>query len=225
MRGIFNAIAKRTNVYVFSGMIRNFFLGVSCYRDLDIVVDSTCVVLDILRNTEDEINVRINSFGGIKIRMQNLTIDLWELSNTWGIRNGNMPLSPQSLLKSAFFNFSAIVFAFNETKFYYDDAFVDFLETRIMDVVYPENPNVPLCIINTLYYREKYGFGVAIRMSQWIVEKYTSLKHNNKCKNIFDNVQMLHFSKIIVSYDDIKDFILLCFMHCKNRRPIYPKYI
>lgn len=225
MRGILNAIARRTNVYVFSGMIRNFFLGISCYRDLDIVVDNTYVVLDILKQTKEKVDVRINSFGGIKIRMQNLTIDLWGLGDTWGIRKENMPLSPLSLLKSAFFNFSAIVFTLNETKFYYDDAFVEFLGTRMMDVVYPENPNTPLCIINTLYYREKYGFGVATGLCHWIVEKYTSLTHENKSKKKFNNVQMMHFSKIIISYDDIKDFILLCFMHCKSGKPIYPKYI
>ena len=45
MREILNAISRKTEVYVFSGIIRNFFLGESSFRDLDIVVgDVECVI-------------------------------------------------------------------------------------------------------------------------------------------------------------------------------------
>lgn len=120
MRSILNAISLKTEVYVFSGMIRNFFLGESCFRDLDIVVGDVNCVIDAINAATENVDFSINSFGGLKVKIQNLSIDLWELDKTWGIQNESMELSPYSLLRTAFFNFSAIVFDYNKTRFYYE---------------------------------------------------------------------------------------------------------
>lgn len=225
MRNILNGISKKTEVYVFSGIIRNFFLGETIFRDLDIVVGDVECVIDTINAVDSAVEFRINSFGGVKVKIQNLTIDLWGLENTWGIRKDNMPLTPMSLLKTAFFNFSAIVFDYNKSQFYYDDAFVHFLENRMMDVVYTKNPNIPLCIINSCYYREKYGFGLSLKLCEWIFNNYFSLTSNLKAEINFDKVQKQHFSRGVISYNDLKDFVLLCYRHYKIGVPIFPKFM
>lgn len=164
MREILNAISRKTEVYVFSGIIRNFFLGETNFRDLDIVVGDVKCVIDTVNAVDSDVEFRINSFGGVKVKIQNLIIDLWGLENTWGIRKERMELTPKSLLMTAFFNFSAIVFDYNKTIFYYESDFVKFLQNKMMDVVYTKNPNIPLCIINSCYYREKYGFGLTLKL-------------------------------------------------------------
>ena len=66
MREILNAISRKTEVYVFSGVIRNFFLGETIFRDLDIVVGDVesqgdwnyCTELADLLNEE---GININS--------------------------------------------------------------------------------------------------------------------------------------------------------------------
>ena len=225
MREILNKISAKTDVYVFSGIIRNFFLGDTNFRDLDIVVRDVDCVMKIMRTTKGRVDFKVNSFGGVKVKFQNLIIDLWGLSNTWGIKKENMDLSPHSLLKTAFFNFSAIVFDYNNTKFYYDNAFVDFLETKIMDVVYLENPNIPLCIINSCYYREKYGFGLSLNLCRWLFVNYIRLAYVDKRKSIFDDLQKKHFSKIVVSHEQIRELVYLCYRHIKIVMPISPKFI
>lgn len=120
MLDLLNVISLKTEVYVFSGMIRNFFLGESCFRDLDIVVGDVDCVLETIWAIDDNVEVAFNSFGGLKLKIQNLTIDLWKLDKTWGIKKEGMELSPYSLIKTAFFNFSAIVFDYNNECFYYE---------------------------------------------------------------------------------------------------------
>ena len=225
MRNILNIISKKTEVYVFSGIIRNYFLGETSFRDLDIVVGDVECVIDTINAVDSHVEFRINSFGGVKVKIQNLTIDLWGLENTWGIRKDNMSLTPMSLLKTAFFNFSAIVFDYNKSKFYYNDAFVCFLENRMMDVVYVDNPNIPLCIVNSCYYREKYGFGLSLKLCKWIFDNYVSLRSNLKAEFNFDEVQMKHFSKVVISFKDLKDFVLLCYRHYKIGVPILWKFV
>lgn len=225
MREILNAISRKTEVYVFSGIIRNFFLGESSFRDLDIVVGDVECVIDTINAVDSEVEFRVNSFGGVKVKIQNLIIDLWGLENTWGIRKEKMELTPQSLLKTAFFNFSGIVFDYNKSQFYYDDAFVHFLENRMMDVVYTKNPNIPLCIINSCYYRENYGFGLSRRLCYWIFINHTFLASDKKCEEIFNDVQRHHFAKVVISYEQIREFVFLCYRHYKIHVPILPRFI
>lgn len=63
MREILNAISRKTEVYVFSGIIRNFFLGESSFRDLDIVVGDVECVIDTINAVDSDVEFRINSFG------------------------------------------------------------------------------------------------------------------------------------------------------------------
>lgn len=227
MRSLLSAISIQTNVYVFSGVIRNFFLGESCFRDLDIVVGNVDCVIDainVINAMDGYVEFSINSFGGLKVKIQNLTIDIWAIDKTWGIKNERMELSPYSLLRTAFFNFSAIVFDYNRTHFYYEDDFIYFLKTRMMQVVYEKNPNIPLCIVNSYYYREKYGFGISLELCRWIFLNYCTLLRNEKNENAFDSVQIRHFQKIIIPYDKLKEFVLMCYRHLLIVEPIVPKF-
>ena len=95
----------------------------------------------------------------------------------------------------------------------------------MMDVVYTKNPNIPLCIINSCYYREKYGFGLSLKLCEWIFNNYFSLTSNLKAEINFDKVQKQHFSRGVISYNDLKDFVLLCYRHYKIGVPIFPKFM
>lgn len=215
-------IAAITDVYIFSGIIRNFFLGEPYYRDLDIVVKD-CSEITKLLEYNDNIYITRNHFGGLKIKVGRFMIDLWSLDQTWGIKKQGLDDSPQSLLKTVFFNFSAIVFDFNKTRFYYGTDFVRFFNTRQMDVVYDSNPNIPLCIVNTCYYYKKYGLGVGLRLCLWVFINYISIeKMGHDRKELFDKVQMGHFGKVNIEYIVLKDFVLSCYQHFKSRRPISP---
>lgn len=198
-------LSDSVSVYIFSGIIRDFFLKrYEKPRDFDFVIQNYIRpnenISKFLR--DPEVNYKRNSFKGIKIKDKNgLIIDAWILHDTWGIKNkGIKNPTPESLLQTVFFNFSAIAYDLRNRKFIYDNTFVDFLKTRIIDIVYEENPNIPLCLFNFFHYALKFGYKLSSRIINWIRKNYR--------EDIdFDKVQKSHMGKIIYNSEDIHKFL------------------
>lgn len=108
-------LANHNDVFIFSGIIRDFLTGnFESVRDFDCVIKGLPMRnVDFFDYLRDSVNYKLNSFGGLKIKRHNLVIDIWRLKDTWGIKEMKAKLNPNSLIDSAFFNFSAIVYDFN----------------------------------------------------------------------------------------------------------------
>ena len=198
---VLKVLSSHDNVYVLSGVIRDFLTGdYEGARDFDIVLQhgnfKDFDVLRFLRKSERS----KNSFGGVKIRHYNEVVDIWRMSDTWGLKRQNHELTPEALINTVFFNFSAIVYDLNNRKFIFDDRFCRFLQTHTMDVVYPENPNIPLCLVNIYHYRKKYGYHVSEQMARWIKAHYHE-------EYDLEAVQERHFGTVLYSNDLIKNYI------------------
>lgn len=76
-------ISSQTDVYIFSGVIRNFLLGYVYNRDLDIVVKNINR-LKLPAIYRDKIQFKRNSFWGYKLKIGMLNIDAWDIEKTWG---------------------------------------------------------------------------------------------------------------------------------------------
>lgn len=197
----FNEISKTGDIYIFSGIIRDFLTGeFDGIRDFDLVLGSkiprSMLVIDYLRHSD---KYRKNNFGGMKISHKNLNIDIWYLKDTWGIKSEHYLPTPEALIKTAFFNFSAIVYDYNAEKFIYDRPFLSFLLTKTMDIVYTKNPNIPLCLVNIYYYQKKYNYTISERMVKWIKENYSSSID-------LMTIQNKHFGRIIATNDQLTQF-------------------
>lgn len=202
---VLKQISDESEVYIFCGVIRDYFLGrYGNIRDLDFVIKEP-----IKRNPtyikffrERFSTFRVNSFGGFKLIDKNgPNVDLWQLGNTWGIvnRNINVP-TPNALIDSVFFNFSAITFDFKNKKFIFNDNFANFLLNKVIDIVYEENPNVPLCLFNLFYYNKILNLPLADKSRNWI------RTHLHECDD-FDSVQKKHLGKVKYSNIEIKKFL------------------
>lgn len=195
-----NNLTHNDHVYILSGIIRDFLTG-----DFDGVRDFDCVLLKgNIKNAEVIHYLRrstysFNSFGGLKIRRPHEIIDIWRMADTWGIRKQGLTITPEALIKSVFFNFSAIVYDFNNKKFIFDECFCRFLATNTMDVVYSENPNIPLCLVNVLYYKNKYGYNVSPKLKRWIKTHYDPNMD-------FETVQVKHFGVKFFHDSNIQEF-------------------
>ena len=197
-----NCVSEQVPLYVFSGIIRNFLLGYLNNRDLDFVaVDSNKIKIPIslLKN----VSISKNKFNGYKLVYNGLTIDWWDVERTWGILKERMKGTVYSLLNTAFFNFSAIVYDYNNRRFLISDDFCDFLSTRTMEIVYAKNPRIDTCIINALYYADHYEFAIGNSLRKWIVKNYN--------ENLdFERAQMSRFQKVIYPNEMIHSFAILC---------------
>lgn len=188
-------LSKQVKVYIFSGVIRDFFLGNKPIRDLDLVIDGNFDVETLLRN----LRYRKNSFGGFKIEIDNLNIDLWNIQQTWGIKHRRIPVKniEDKTPLTAFFNFSAILFDISESKFICKDPFASFIKTHKINLVFKPNANIDLCVVNSLYYADKLKLELGDTLITYLRESY------NKDRN-YDYVQIKHFGSVLYSGEEIK---------------------
>ena len=186
-----NVLMSKTDVYLFSGVIRNYFINrkYDALRDIDFIIASEVKIEDLF----PEMNVRKNSFGGYKIHIDNLTVDLWMIKNTWALNQGQMKMEfglLSHLPDTTFFNFSSILFSLKDKDFIIGKHFLRFLRDKKLDVVLAKNPYPALCIVNSFYYMDKFKLKMSAKLKQYILENY------RVNIDLFEQVQLKHFGKI-----------------------------
>lgn len=202
VKGLIDWVSGQVPTLVFSGLTRNFLLGYLNNRDIDfVVIDSHRLKIPISQLRE--VAIIKNKFGGYKLQTEHLTIDFWDVEKTWGIVQEGMRSTAYSLMNTAFFNFSAIVYDYNRGQFYITDEFCKFYTTHVMEVVYPRNPRIATCIVNALYYADKYEFVIGESLRKWVVRYYdTALDYRT--------AQESRFNSIVYSDALIRAFVQIC---------------
>lgn len=201
-KGLIDWVSGQVPTFVFSGLTRNFLLGYLNNRDIDfVVIDSSKLRIPISQLRD--VTILKNKFGGYKLQAEHLTLDVWDVEKTWGIVQEGMRGTAYSLMNTAFFNFSAIVYDYNKGRFYITDEFCKFYTTHVMEVVYARNPRIATCIVNALYYADKYEFLIGESLRKWV------LKHYNDSLD-YDSAQESRFNRVIYSNGLIKAFVKIC---------------
>ena len=191
-------IICKTNSYIFGGVIVDFLNKNSNHRDIDIVVES------LTENQLKELSkyqFQQNSFGGYKISIDNLIIDLWFLDKTWAFkRNNYLNLDLYKLLPStSFFSSTAIIFSIKEKKLYYKDSFRQFVENKKIDIIFEENPYPELCIVKSYqYYIQKFKFST--QLEEYIVKNFT------RSQSSLEQIQIKHYGFVKYSIEDLCEF-------------------
>ncbi|KYG73609.1 hypothetical protein AWW68_13035 [Roseivirga spongicola] len=198
---LIDQLSKSTKVYLFSGIIRNYFLHKYLVRDVDLVIESD----DGLDKVLEGLKYRQNSFGGYKIELDGKNIDIWRMDKTWAFnhRQKHLNLDLQRIIpETSFFNFSAIIYSINEQKFFYTKDFLSFLRTKTIDYVYEPNANRQLCVVNTFYYQKKYDLKVSNKLLHLISSWYWEGEKD------YEKVQYKHFGKVIFSNSEILEKVI-----------------
>ncbi len=191
-------LSKIDDLYLFSGIIRNYFIGGDDIRDVDIMIDSTKDISYFI----NKYNHRQNSYGGYKIFINNTTIDLWYLKDTWALHNSQKVMDfeiERYIPSTAFFNFSSILFSFKENSFFYTKHFLRFIRDRKIDYVYEPNANYALCVVNTFYYQDKLGLNLSDNLKKFILQRY------KKYLAEYNATQIKHFGKVLYRNEEIVD--------------------
>jgi hypothetical protein len=191
-------LTSKTNVYLFSGVIRNYFINrkYDSLRDIDFIIGDDLNIASLFPN----LTIKKNSFGGYKIFIGELTIDLWIIKNTWGLNYGQLKLEFDQLdhlPNTTFFSFSSIIYSLNEKKFIIGKPFLRFLRDKKLDVVLETNPYPALCVVNSFYYSEKYNLKFSEKLKHYITKNYSNSVDE------FDTAQLKHFGKIVYMKNDL----------------------
>lgn len=185
------------SIYLFSGIIRNYFLGVKEVRDVDIMIDSSKDISAFVSKYRH----RKNSFGGYKIFINKTVIDLWYLKETWALNYSQKVIDyklEKYIPNTAFFNFSSIIYSFEEDCFIYTKSFLRFLRDKKIDYVFEPNANYALCVVNSIYYQDKLNLAFADNLKEFLY------KLNKVYSSDYEKVQIKHFGEIIYSKSKIQ---------------------
>jgi hypothetical protein len=195
---ILSTLSGGTKAYIFSGIIRDYFLRRDQkIRDVDVVVESEDILQPILKTFE----YKKNSYGGYKIKTESVDIDLWSIQKTWALNNVQATLNfelAKYIPTTSFFNFSAVLYSLNDKQFYYSKHFLNFLRDKKIDVVFEPNANYQLCIVNSFYYSDRYKMKLSEQLKKLIKKLF------NREDKEFSKIQQKHFGRIIYSNDEIE---------------------
>lgn len=85
--------------------------------------------------------------------------------------------------------------------------FINFIENRELDLVLKSNPMPELCLVNTIYYHEKFNLKVSNKLKLYYLEYFLDYSETQ-----FDLVQIKHFGKILYKYLILKEYFNI-FLH------------
>lgn len=201
-----NELNENHITYLFSGILRNYFLNIyEKPRDLDIIISKKKTFSNLISILDKYGKYKLNAFGGFKININGLSVDIWHIEDTWAIKNNFVKTDNESIeesvLKSTFFNFSSILYNFKEEKFIYNQIFEDFYKSKTIEIVLENNLSELLCLINIIYYAEKYELNLSNKTKQYFINGF-----KNHSKKNFDDIQLKHFNSIKYDYSLLNNF-------------------
>jgi len=194
-----DTLLKQTEVFIFSGIIRDYFVNSESkkFRDIDIIIEENLRIEEMFVN----INYQKNSFGGYKIQIDNFTIDLWVIKKTWALNNGQLKFEfdfINQLPKTTFFNFSSVLYSLNDKKFIIGVDFLRFIRDKKIEIVSDKNPLPELCIVNSFYYQDKLKLKLGDKLKNYIKNNFHSQLDR------LESVQLKHFKEIKYTSDTLK---------------------
>lgn len=193
-------LTKNTQAYLFGGIIKDFFLDKRLnHRDVDIVI--TQVNNGFFTAIEKYIVLK-NRFGGLKLLVDDCIIDIWELEKTWAIVKEKVQKNEQvkTLPITSFFNITAITYSLKNSYFIYDKHFLEFIEGKMLDIVYEKNPFPELCIVKSYDFKKKFNLDLSKKLKKYIFRYY------NERKNRLEKIQESHFGQVIYSLMELDEF-------------------
>lgn len=197
-----NALINKTNVFIFSGIIRDYFLFEehTPFRDIDLIIEDDLILEDEFQN----LNYTKNSFGGYKIKFDSVDIDLWVIKKTWALNRGQLKFEfdyLNALPKTTFFNFSSIIYSLNTKTFIVGKDFLRFLRDKKIELVLEENPYPDLCIVNSFYYSDKLNLSIGEKLKSYLKTHY------EPNEDYLEDIQLKHFGRILYSNNSLKNRI------------------
>jgi hypothetical protein len=211
---------RKLPAVIFGGAARDLMVhgAASEPRDVDIVVDGASV--EELTVLFSDVLMRRTRFGGLHLNVKGWMIDVWPLSDTWGLRELRVGSGDfETLTRTTFLNVEAVIVDLapfgNKGRRVHASGFFEALRTRTLDVNLEENPFPELCAIRTLVTASKLKFHLSKRLAKYAVYQTArtplelfvdvQLRHYGMAR--FDVEKIYRWSKIIQSQVDIQSVV------------------
>lgn len=201
---LFRKLKHAGNLYLIGGVLREYRDRgeLRDLRDIDIIIDIR------ERSRWEEIlethRPKKNSFGGYKLVCSALIVDIWPLEETWAYREGYVVCKPEeyamNLPKTVFLNLDAIIYDFNKD-IWYDEKYLDAMNSRVIDVVLEKNPWILLNIVRAMVLKKRYGMSFSDGLRK-IIREQMNLEKDFTGRLL--EIQEERYKKVILSGEEIE---------------------
>ncbi|RKI62447.1 hypothetical protein D7X55_22100 [Corallococcus sp. AB049A] len=190
-------------VFVFGGTLRDL-LAVSATaapRDVDLVVAGATG--EALREAFARELVRVNRFGGLRLQVQKLPVDIWTLESTWAFQQKLVPGGDFAHLpRTTFLNVEAVAAELDTRKGrarqVYGDAFFRAVRERVLEINLEENPYTGLCVVRSLLTARKLHYALGPRLARYIAH------HGSRVDAAeLEAIQLSHYGRVRLDRDQL----------------------
>lgn len=194
--GYLQATGRR--VFCFGGVLRDLVLyGTTVNpRDIDIVVDGE-ITSDELVILFFDYFVQKTRFGGVRININGLKVDIWPVKNTWALCNyPQFKNGLESLPFTTFLNIEAILFEiFGSTynRLIFSNNFFESLQNKTLEINFEPNPYPSLCIVRSIILAKKINFTFGANLLRYIKRYYFQYTIED-----FISIQKSHYDEVLL---------------------------
>lgn len=197
---IFDELLQIGDIFIIGGILREYndcnLNNLGELRDADFAIKITDGarwerLLHSLPNT-------INRFGGHKFVCAGLAIDVWDVDNTWAIKQNYVSVEnsnySKALSNSVFLTIDSIIYDVKNNS-WVDSLYKSSMESRVLDIVLAENPFISLNIIRAIVLKNKYEMVFSEQLKRII-------KEISKKPDVVEelcSIQMKRYGKMIIS--------------------------
>ena len=200
------SLMRDAKVYLFGGGVRDYLDGsLEAARDLDFtLVSRDGGPVDIEGHVPPDPHIKIirNRYDGLKIIFGgSLVMDVWNLEDTWGFKNGKLPANAENLIHSVYLNLDGLVYSLDDDKYLLD---CDKEYERIkaggeIDIVNDDTPFEELNLLRALVFEEKYSMALSDRLRGRI--KAHLSEGEGQTAEAFMELQEAHYGSVIFDVD------------------------
>lgn len=192
-------------LYLIGGVLREFLEtgDIKIVRDIDLVISTKEV--DQFHKICMKYHTKKNSFGGYKINCDGITIDVWNIENTWAYKKNIIKCSEEDYLKklpyTVFYNLDSLIYNV-KNDIWYDDLYKEAKESNVLDIVLEENSQIDLNILRGMIFQNRYHMKYSERLKKLIRERFRNEKEYVK---ILYSIELKRYEKEILSLKDIEE--------------------
>ncbi len=160
--------SQQVQLFYFGGLLRDLWLDL-IPRDVDIV---SLHSLDSIKNAFADYPISYNRFGGMKLSIEGMNVDIWKVEDTHYFKENDFPLRCIHLLPdTVFFNLESIVYEVNASEGYrlgWENGFFDGCENKTIDSIRMVNPFPELQLARTYHLHEKLNWNLGENLKRFI---------------------------------------------------------
>lgn len=201
---VFDELLQIGDVYIIGGLLREYrdccLSKIGGLRDADFAVrivdkERWLRLLDTFPNKR-------NRFGGHKFVCADFVIDIWDVSDTWAIKEKYVSVKNDdyvsALSNSVFLSIDSIIYDVKRDQ-WVDSIYRKSMDTKVLDVVLENNPYIPLNVIRAIILKNKYKMTYSEHLKDIIEE-------TSRRVSIVDElclIQLKRYGKLVIDSEDI----------------------